>query len=72
MTKLIKKFQFAHFLIVNNKSLNFDQELVCFDKVIYKVDVGTGYLNKTVAEVLLFPSKSMVAENITEPLNSGD
>ena len=72
-TQLIKKFQLVHFLTINNKSLNFYQELFCFEKEVYKVDVGTGYLNKTAAqEILLFLSKSMVAENITEPLNSGD
>ena len=70
---MIKKFQLVHFLTVNNKSLNFYQELVCFEKEVYKVDVRTGYLNKTAAqEILLFLSKSMITENITEPLNSGD
>ena len=71
--QLIKKFQLVHFLTVNNKSLNFYQELVCFEKEFYKVDVGTGYLNKTAAqEILLFLSKLMITENITKPLNSGD
>ena len=69
---MIKKFQLVHFLTVNNKSLNFYQELVCFEKEVYKVDVRTGYLNKTAAhEILLFLSKS-ITENITETLNSGD
>ena len=71
--QLIKKFQLVQFLTVNNKSLNLYQELVCFEKEVYKVDVGTGYLNKTAAqEILFFLSKSMITENITEPLNSGD
>ena len=53
--------------------MNLYQELVCFEKEVYKVDVGTGYLNKTAAqEILFFLSKSMITENITEPLNSGD
>ena len=53
--------------------MNLYQELVCFEKEIYKVDVGTGYLNKTTAqEILFFLSKSMITENITEPLKSGD
>ena len=70
---MIKKFQLVQFLTVNNKSLNLYQELVCFEKEVYKVDVGTGYLNKTAAqEILFFLSKSMITENITEPLNSGD
>ena len=71
--QLIKKLQLVHFLTVNNKSLNFYQELVCFEKEVYKVNVRTGYLNKTaVQEILLFLSKSMITENIMEPLNSGD
>ena len=53
--------------------MNLYQELVCFEKEVYKVDVGAGYLNKTAAqEILFFLSKSMITENITEPLNSGD
>ena len=64
--QLIKKFQLVDFLTVNNKSLNFFQGLVCLEKEVFKVDVGTGYLNKTVAqEFLLFLSKSMITENIT-------
>ena len=52
--------------------MNFYQELVCFEKEVYKVNVRTGYLNKTaVQEILLFLSKSMITENIMEPLNSG-
>ena len=71
--QLIQKFQLVHFLTVNNRSLNFYQELVCFEKEVYKVDVGTGYLNKTAAqEILLFLSKLMITENIAEPINSGD
>ena len=71
--QLIKKLQLVHFLTVNNKSLNLYQELVCFEKEVYKVNVRTGYLNKTaVQEILLFLSKSMITENIMEPLNSGD
>ena len=71
--QLIKKFQLVHFLTVNNQSLNFCQDLVCFEKEVYKVNVRTGYLNKTAAqEILLFLSKLMITENITEPLNSGD
>ena len=71
--QLIQKFQLVHFLTVNNKSLNFYRELVCFEKEVYKVDVGTGYLNKTAAqEILLFLSRSMITENIAESLNSGD
>ena len=70
--KLTKKFQLVHFLTVNNKSLNFYQKLVRFQKDIYKVDVGTGYLNnKAAQEILLFLSRSIIKENITEPLNSG-
>ena len=53
--------------------MNFCQDLVCFEKEVYKVNVRTGYLNKTAAqEILLFLSKLMITENITEPLNSGD
>ena len=53
--------------------MNFYQELVCFGKEVYKVNVRTGYLNKTaVQEIPLFLSKSMITENIMEPLNSGD
>ena len=64
--QLIKKFQLIDFLTVNNKSLNFFQGLVCLEKEVYKVDVGTAYLNKTAAqEFLLFLSKSMITENIT-------
>ena len=71
--QLIKKLQLVHFLTVINKSLNFYQELVCFEKEVYKVNVRTGYLNKTaVQEIPLFLSKSMITENIMEPLNSGD
>ena len=70
---MIKKLQLVHFLTVNNKSLNFYQELVCFEIEAYKVDAGTGYLNKAGSqEILLFLSKSMITENITELLNSGD
>ena len=69
----MKRFQLVHFLTVNNKSLNFYQELVRFEKEILNVDVGMGYLNKTAAqEILLFLSKSVLVENVTEPLNSGE
>ena len=61
--QLIKKLQLVHFLTVNNKSLNLYQELVCFEKEVYKVNVRTVYLNKTaVQEILLFLSKSMITE----------
>jgi hypothetical protein len=72
-SQLIKKFQLVHFLAVNNKPLNFYQQLVRFDKDVYKVDLGTGYLNNNAAQkILLYLSKSVVAEHITEPLNNGE
>ena len=71
--QLIKKFQLVHFLTVNNKFLDFYQELICLEKEVHKVNFGKGYLNKTAAqEILLFLSKSMITENIMEPLNSGE
>ena len=48
--QLIKKFQLANFLTVNNKSLNFHQVLVCFQKDVYKVDVRTEYLSKIASQ----------------------
>ena len=70
---MIKKFQLVHFLAVNKKPLNFYQQLVRFDKDVYKVDLGTGYLNNNAAQkILLYLSKSVVAEHITEPLNNGE
>ena len=69
--QLVKKFQLAHFLTVNNKSFNFYQSLVRFEKDIHKVNVGTGYLNnKSCSEIIHYLSKAMVQENITEPLNN--
>ena len=71
--QLIKKFQLVHFLTVNNKFLDFCQELICLEKEVHKVNFGKGYLNKTAAqEILLFLSKSMITENVMEPLNSGE
>ena len=70
-SQLFKKFRLVHFLTVNNKPLNFYQQLVRFDKDVFKVDLGTGYLNNNAAQkILLYLSKSIVAEHITEPLNN--
>ena len=44
--------------------------MVKFEKEVHKVDVGTGYLTTNAAqEMVMFLSKSIVAENITDPLN---
>ena len=70
--QLIKKLQLVHFLAINNKPLKFYQQLVRFHKDVYKVDEGTGYLNNNAAQkMLLYLSKSIIAEHITEPLNMG-
>ena len=67
---MVRKFQLAHFLIVNNKSFNFYKDLVHFTKEFYNVDVGSGYLqNVSAKEMVLYLSKSIVEENIAIPLN---
>ena len=53
--QLVRKFQLAHFLIVNH------------------VDVGTGYLSDVATkEMNMYLSKSIVAEKILDPINSGE
>ena len=43
-----------------------------FQKDVYHVDVGTGYLLDVAAkEMIMYLSKSIVTENIVDPLNSG-
>ena len=70
--ELTKKFQLAHFLTVENKSFEFYQSLVRFEKDFHKVDLGTGYLNRQAChEMVIYLSKSLIVENITEPLNEG-
>ena len=47
--------------------------MVTFQKDMYHVDVGTGYLSDVAAkEMIMYLSKSIVAENITDPLHSGE
>ena len=71
--ELTKKFQLAHFLTVENKSFEFYQSLVRFEKDFHKVDLGTGYLNRQAChEMVIHLSKSLIIENITEPLNEGE
>ena len=70
-SQLIKNFQLAHFLTVKNKSFNFFKDMVKFGKEVHKVDVGTGYLSTNAAqEMVMLLSKSIITENITDPLNS--
>ena len=65
-SQLIKKFQLVHFLAVNNKPLHFYQQLVKFQKEVYSVDLGTGYLNKNAAQkMLLYLSKAVITEHLT-------
>ena len=71
-SQLVRKFQLAHFLIVNNKSFNFHKDLVHFTKEFYNRDIGSGYFqNVSVKEMVLHLSKSIMEENITIPLNEG-
>ena len=70
---LIKTFQLAHFLIVKIKSFNFYKDLVTSKKEVHNVDLGTAYFSKCSAqEMIMYLSKSIVLENITEPLNTGE
>ena len=70
---LIKTFQLAHFLIVKIKSFNFYKDLVTSKKEVHNVDLGTAYFSKYSAqEMIMYLSKSIVLENITEPLNTGE
>ena len=70
---LIKTFQLPHFLIVKIKSFNFYKDLVTSKKEVHNVDLGTAYFSKCSAqEMIMYLSKSIVLENITEPLNTGE
>ena len=69
--QLVRKFQLAHFLIVNKKLFNSYRDLVTFQKDMYHIDVQTGYLSNVAAkEMIMYLSKSIEAENITDPVNS--
>ena len=69
--QLVRKFQLAHFLIVNKKSFNSYRDLVTFQKDMYHIDVRTGYLSNVAAkEMIMYLSKSIEAENIMDPVNS--
>ena len=71
--QLVTKFQLCHFLTVKNKSFQFYQDMVRFEKDVHKVGLGTVYLNRqSGTEMISYLSKAIVMENITELLNKGE
>ena len=68
----IRKFQTAHFRVINNCSVNMYKKFAEFEKNVDKVDMGTGFLNdKSGQELILFLFKFLFCENVVDPLNDG-
>ena len=58
---MLKKFQLAHFIAIQNKSFNFYEHLSEFEKNVHKVDLGNGYLtDKAGREITVYLSNSVL------------
>lgn len=67
--QLLKKFQIAHFTVVNSKSFSFYGNLVKFTKEVLNVDTGKSYSYACAgSEIVNCLGKSVRLEKITEPL----
>ena len=57
-------------MVTKAKGFNFYSDLAHFEKDIHNVDLGESYLTGTAcAEMVTYLSKSILLNNITEPLN---
>ena len=66
----VRKFQTAHFAVINNCSFNMYKNFPEFEKNVHKVDIGIGFLNdKSAQELILFLSTFLLRENVVNPLN---
>ena len=70
-SQLTRKFQLAHFNVVNCKSFSFYGTMGNFLRDTFKVDLGKSYLYDTAAsEMIAALSTSIKQKDLTEPLNS--
>ena len=68
----IRKFQTAHFAVINNCSFNVYKKFGEFEKNVHKVDMGNGFLNdKSGQKLILFLPNFLLRENVIDPLNDG-
>ena len=70
--RYIRKFQTAHFAVINNCSFNMYKKFAEFEKNVHKVDMGIGFLNdKSGQELILFLCNFLLCENVVDSLNDG-
>ena len=70
--QLTMKFQLAHFTALHGKPFKLYEDFIKFERDIHKVDLGTSYTSDTSChEMLSYLSKSILLNNITDPLNDG-
>ena len=68
----IRKFQTAHFAVINNCSFNMYKKFAEFKRNVHKVDMGIGFLNdKSGQELILFLSNFLLREGVVDPFNDG-
>ena len=68
--QLKKKFQLAHFVVIQNLSFNKYHEIAMFEKESHGVGLGNGFLtNKSGREIAIYLSSSLLEDNVTRPLN---